>query len=68
MTMYEYRVSETNINYYRLEAKSRTDAIMQVNSAIATGIMGNIALDNSVKMMPQMNYAVQLSPEGEVIQ
>ena len=68
MTMYECRVSETNINYYRLEAKSRTDAIKQVNSALATGIMGNIALDNSVNMMPQMNYAVQLSPEGEIIQ
>ena len=67
MTMYECRVSETNINYYRLEANSRTDAIKQVNSAIATGIMGNIALDNSIKMMPQMNYAVQISPEGEVI-
>ena len=67
MTMYECRVSETTINYYRLKAKNRTDAIKQVNSAIASGIMGNIALDNSVKMMPQMNYAVQLSPEGEVI-
>ena len=65
--MYECRVSETNINYYRLEANSRTDAIKQVNSAIATGIMGNIELDNSIKMEPQMNYAVQLSPEGEVI-
>ena len=65
--MYECRVSETTINYYRLEAKSRTDAIMQVNSAIASGIMGNIELDNSIKMMPQMNYAVKLSPEGEVI-
>ena len=67
MTFYECRVSETNINYYRVEAKSRTDAIKQVNLALATGIMGNIALDNSIKMMPQMNYAVQLSPEGEVI-
>ena len=67
MTLYECRVSETNINYYRVEAKSRTDAIMQVNSAIASGIMGNIELDNSIKMMPQMNYAVKLSPEGEVI-
>ena len=68
MTMYECRGSETTINYYRLEAKSRTDAIKQVNLAIASGIMGNIALDNSVNMMPQMNYAVQLSPEGEIIQ
>ena len=67
MTFYECRVSETNINYYRVEAKSRTDAIMQVNSAIASGIMGNIELDNSIKMMPQMNYAVKLSPEVEVI-
>ena len=64
---YECRVSETNINYYRVEAKSRTDAIMQVNSAIASGIMGNVALDNSIKMTPQMNYAVQITPEGEVI-
>ena len=67
MTKYECRVSETTINYYRVDAKNRTDAIKQVNSAIASGIMGNIELDNSVKMMPQMNYAVQLSAEGEVI-
>ena len=67
MTMYECRVSETTINYYRVEAKSRTDAIKQVNSAIATGIMGNISLDDSVKQTPQMNYAVKLSPEGKVI-
>ena len=67
MTNYEIRVTQVTRDYYRLEAKSRTDAIMQVNSAIASGIMGNIALDNSVKMMPQMNYAVKLSPEGEVI-
>lgn len=64
---YECRVSETTINYYRVEAKSRTDAIKQVNLAIATGIMGNIALDESVKQTPQMNYAVKLTPEGEVI-
>ena len=62
--MYECRVSETTINYYRVEAKSRTDAIKQVNLAIATGIMGNIALDKSVKQTPQMNYAVKLTPEG----
>ena len=68
MTMYECRVSETTINYYRVDAKNSTDAIKQVNSGIDSGIMGNIALDNSVKMMPQMNYAVQISPEGEVIQ
>ena len=67
MTFYECRVSETNINYYRVEAKSRTDAIMQVNSGISPGNMGNVALDNSIKMEPQMNYADQLSPEGEVI-
>ena len=67
MTLYECRVSETNINYYRVEAKRRTDAIMQGNSAISTVNMGNVALDNSIKMEPQMNYAVELSPEGEVI-
>ena len=68
MTKYEIRVTQMCRDYYRLEAKSRTDAIKQVNLAIASGIMGNIALDNSVNMMPQMNYAVQLSPEGEIIQ
>ena len=67
MTTYECRVSETTINYYRVKATSRTNAIMQVNSAIATGNMDNIVLDDSVKQTPQMNYAVQLSPEGEVI-
>ena len=66
MTLYECRVSETTINYYRVEAKSRTDAIKQVNSAIAIGDINFITYD-SVKQKPQMNYAVQVSPEGEVI-
>ena len=65
--MYECRVSETTINYYRVKAKSRTDAIMQVNSAIASGIMGNIALNDTNDDSPKIDYTVQVSPEGEVI-
>ena len=67
MTFYECRVSETNINYYRVEAKSRTDAIKQVNLALATGIMGNIELNDTNDDSPKIDYTVQVSPEGEVI-
>ena len=67
MTNYEVRVSTTTVDYYRLEAKDAEHAKEQVNLGIASGIMGNIELNDSHKREHEINYAVQLTPEGEVI-
>ena len=67
MNNYEVRVSTTTVDYYRIEAKDAEHAKNQVNVAISSGIMGNIELNDSFKREHEINYAVQLTPEGEVI-
>ena len=67
MTNYEVRVKQTHINYYRVEAKDADNAKQQVNVALASRIMGNVSLDDTIKREHVIEYAVQLSPEGEVI-
>ena len=67
MNNYEVRVSTTTVDYYRIEAKDAEHAKQQVNVGIASGIMGNIELNDSHKREHQTDYAVQLSPEGEPI-
>ena len=67
MTNYEVRVKQTHIDYYRVEAKDADSAKQQVNVALSSRIMGNISLDDTIKREHVIEYAVQLSPEGEVI-
>ena len=67
MTNYEVRVSQTHIDYYRIEAKDEEHAKQQVNVALSSGIMGNVSLDDTIKREYVIDYAVELSPEGEVI-
>lgn len=64
---YEIRVTQTCRDYYRLEAKSQEEAEQLLWQALRTGIMGNIALDDTIDSAPTIDYTVQLSPEGEVI-
>ena len=67
MTTYEVRVKCSHIDYYRLEAKDEEDARKQMRHALSTRIMGNIALDDTIQREHVIQYAVQLSPEGEPI-
>ena len=67
MTNYEVRVTQTHIDYYRVEAKDAESAKQQVNVALSSRIMGNVSLDDTIKREHVINYAVQLTPEGEVI-
>ena len=67
MTKYEVRVKQTHLDYYRVDAKDETDAKQQVNKALASRIMGNVALDDTIKREHVIEYAVQLSPEEEVL-
>ena len=67
MTKYEIRVTQTCRDYYRVEADNSKDAEQQVWAALRSGIMGNVALDDTIDSAPTIDYTVQLSPEGEVI-
>ena len=67
MTNYEIRVTQVTRDYYRLEADSPKDAEQQLWTALSTGIMGNIALNDTNDNAPKIDYTVELTPEGEVI-
>ena len=67
MTNYEIRVTQLTNDYYRLEADSPADAEKQLWTALSTGIMGNIELNDTNDHSPKIDYTVQLSPEGELI-
>jgi len=67
MTNYEIRVTQVTRDYYRLEAKDAKDAEQQLWTALSSGIMGNIALNDTNDLPPKIDYSVQLSPEGEPI-
>ena len=67
MTNYEIRVTQVTRDYYRLEADSPKDAEQQLWTALCSGIMGNIALNDTLDQSPKIDYTVELTPEGEVI-
>ncbi len=67
MTNYEIRVTQLTRDYYRLEADNPKDAEQQLWTALSTGIMGNIELNDTNDESPKIDYTVQVSPEGEVI-
>ena len=67
MTNYEIRVTQTCRDYYHVEADNPKDAEQKLWLALRTGIMGNIALDDTLDHSPTIDYTVPLSPEGEPI-
>lgn len=66
MTNYEVRVQQTHIDYYRLDAKDAKDAKEQINLALASRIMGNIALQTTIKRDYVIDYAVETSEVEEL--
>ena len=67
MTKYEVRVTQTHVDYYHVEAASQESAQQQVLTGVCSGILGNVVLDDTIKRQPVLDYAVQLSPEVEII-
>jgi hypothetical protein len=67
MTFYEVRVTQAHVDYYRIEANSAEEAEQLIITGVTSGIMGDIELNHTIKRSPKFDYAVQLSPEGEVI-
>ena len=67
MTKYEVRVTQKHVDYYHVDAARQESAQQQVLTGVCSGILGNIVLDDTIKRQPVFDYAVQLSPEGEII-
>ena len=63
MTTYEVRERKLVYHYYRVEANSKKEAKLKAQDP------ANLpSWVNTVVMMPEIDYAVQVSPEGELIQ
>ena len=67
MTKYEVRVTQTNVDFYHVEANNKTEAKANLLTGLLSGRRGNIVLDDTIKRQPIVNYVVQLTPEGEII-
>ena len=63
MTNYEIRVTQLTRDYYRLEANSKKEAKLKAQDP--ANLPERV---NTIVMMPEIDYAVQVSPEGELIQ
>ena len=63
MTTYEVRERKLVYHYYRVEANSKKEAKLKAQDP--ANLHERV---NTVVMMPEIDYAVQVSPEGELIQ
>ena len=63
MTTYEIRERKLVYHYYRVEANSKKEAKLKAQDPAYLP-----ERVNTVAMMPEIDYAVQVSPEGELIQ
>ena len=69
---YEVRVRQTYIDYYRLEARSEDEAKALIRQRVVeddalASVLINAKKVETIKRVPVIDYAVQLSPEGEPI-
>tara|TARA_B100000214_G_scaffold231684_1_gene169012 strand:- start:132 stop:335 length:204 start_codon:yes stop_codon:yes gene_type:complete len=66
MTYYEVRVLKSQFDYYRVHAKDAEEAKELIKETVyGRGKYGK--KDDTIKREHEIQYAVQLSPEGEVI-
>ena len=63
MPTYEVRERKLVYHYYRVEANSKKEAELKAQDP--ANLPERV---NTVVMMPIIDYAVQVSPEGELIQ
>jgi len=66
MNKYEVRVTQTHVDYYHVEAASQESAQQQVLTGVCSGILGNVALVDTIKRQPVFDYALELNQTGEV--
>ena len=68
MNKYEIRVTQTHIDYYQVDAKNEHEAKAFVNAQINNpkGWIYATKID-TIKRTPKVDYAVQVTSEGEPI-
>ena len=65
MPFYEVDVRKRSWDFYLLEANSRREAEELLRKALSTGNMDGITFDRTVTHDPVVEYAIQISPEGD---
>ena len=68
MTEYEVRVTQTHVDYYRIKAKDEDEARALIRQHVIEddGLIDAKKVD-TIKRTPAIDYALQLTTEGEVI-
>ena len=68
MTTYEIRVTQTHVDYYRTKAKDEDEARALIRQHVIEddGLIDAKKVD-TIKRTPVIDYALQLTTEGEVI-
>ncbi len=68
MTTYEIRVTQTHVDYYRIKAKDEDEARALIRQHVIEddGLIDAKKVD-TIKRTPVIDYALQLTTEGEVI-
>ena len=68
MTTYEVRVTQTHVDYYRIDAKDQNEAKALIRQRLIEGDTFIEAEKVDTILRPaEVDYAVKVSKEGEVI-
>ena len=65
MPIYEVDVRKRSWDFYLIEANSQREAEELLRKALSTGNMDGITFDRTVTHDPVVEYAIQISPEGD---
>ena len=68
MTKYEVRVTHSYTNYYHIEAKDQDEAKALIRQKVIEedGFI-EARIDDTIQHTPKIDYAVQITQEGEPI-
>ena len=67
MNTYEVRVTQTHVDYYHVEAESAEDAQFKIKQRVTTDRTTAGRKVDTIKRIPIVDYALQLSKTGEVV-
>ena len=68
MTKYEVRVTHSYTNYYHIEAKNEEEAKDLIRQkVIEEDSFIEARINDTIPHTPKVDYAVQVTPDGEVI-
>jgi len=68
MTKYEVRVTHSYTNYYHIEAKDQDEAKALIRQKVTEDdVFIEARIDDTVSHTPKIDYAVQITQEGEPI-